>query len=84
MTPVLRRRIFVITVITVAVALTVYGFIPKAVEVELAAAKKGTLQVTIEEEGRTRLKDRFTVSAPCPALQRIDLKVGDAIKKDRP
>ncbi|PKN35674.1 MAG: efflux transporter periplasmic adaptor subunit [Deltaproteobacteria bacterium HGW-Deltaproteobacteria-19] len=82
MTPVLRRRIFVITVITVAVALTVYGFIPKAVEVELAAAKKGTLQVTIEEEGRTRLKDRFTVSAPVPGfLQRIDLKVGDAIKK---
>lgn len=82
MTPVLRRRIFVITVIALAAAGTIYGFIPKAVEVELAAAKKDTLQVTIEEEGRTRLKDRFTVSSPVPGfLQRIDLNVGDAIRK---
>ncbi|NPU84232.1 MAG: HlyD family efflux transporter periplasmic adaptor subunit [Syntrophaceae bacterium] len=82
MTPVLRRRIFVITVIALAAAGTIYGFLPKAVEVELAAAKKDTLQVTIEEEGRTRLKDRFTVSAPVPGfLRRIDLNVGDAIKK---
>lgn len=82
MTPVLRRRIFVITVIALAAAGTIYGFLPKAVEVELAAAKKDTLQVTIEEEGRTRLKDRFTVSAPVPGfLRRIDLNVGDAIRK---
>lgn len=82
MTPVLRRRIFVITVIALAAAGTIYGFLPKAVEVEMAAAKKGTLQVTIEEEGRTRLKDRFTVSAPVPGfLRRIDLNVGDAIRK---
>ncbi len=82
MTPVLRRRIFVITVIALAAAGTIYGFLPKAVEVELAAARKDTLQVTIEEEGRTRLKDRFTVSAPVPGfLRRIDLNVGDAIRK---
>ncbi|HOI74960.1 MAG TPA: HlyD family efflux transporter periplasmic adaptor subunit [Syntrophales bacterium] len=82
MTPVLRRRIFVITVIALAAAGTIYGFLPKAVEVELAAARKDTLQVTIEEEGRTRLKDRFTVSSPVPGfLRRIDLKVGDAIQK---
>lgn len=82
MTPVLRRRIFVITIIALAAAGTIYGFLPKAVEVELAAARKGTLQVTIEEEGRTRLKDRFTVSAPVPGfLRRIDLNVGDAIQK---
>jgi hypothetical protein len=82
MTPVLRRRIFVITVIALAAAGTIYGFLPKAVEVELAAAKKDTLQVTIEEEGRTRLKDRFTVSAPVPGfLRRIDLNVGVAIRK---
>jgi len=84
MTPVLRRRIFVITVIALAAAGTIYGFLPKAVEVELAAARKDTLQVTIEEEGRTRLKDRFTVSAPVPGfLRRIDLNVGDAIRKEQ-
>ncbi len=82
MTPVLRRRIFVITVITAAVALTVYGFLPGAVEVELAKAARGTLQVAIEEEGRTRLKERYTVSAPVPGfLQRIERSVGDAIQK---
>ena len=84
MTPVLRRRIFVITVITAAVALTVYGFLPGPVEVELAKAARGTLQVTIEEEGRTRLKQRFTVSAPTAGyMRRVDLKVGDTVKKAR-
>jgi HlyD family secretion protein len=82
MRPVLRRRIFVIAVIAVAVGLTVYGFLPGAVEVELAQVKKGMLQMTVEEEGRTRLKERYVVSAPVPGfLRRIDLKVGDAIRK---
>lgn len=71
-----------IAVIAVAVGLTVYGFLPGAVEVELAQAKKGMLQMTVEEEGRTRLRERYVVSAPVPGfLRRIELKVGDAIRK---
>ena len=78
----LRRRLFVIVIIVAVILATVYGFFPKAVEVELAAVTRGPLQVTIEEEGRTRLKDRFVLSAPVAGyMQRINAKVGDAVVK---
>jgi HlyD family secretion protein len=77
-----RRKLFVIVIILVVVSATIYGFIPKAVEVDLVDVSRGPLQVTIEEEGRTRLKDRFVVSAPTAGyMQRIGAKVGDPVRK---
>jgi HlyD family secretion protein len=77
-----RRTGFVIGVILVVVAATIYGFLPKVVEVDLVAVSRGPLQVTIEEEGRTRLKERFVVSAPTAGyMRRIDAKVGDPVRK---
>ncbi|MEK7828137.1 MAG: efflux transporter periplasmic adaptor subunit, partial [Thermodesulfobacteriota bacterium] len=78
----MRRTLFVIGVILVVVAATIYGFLPKAVEVDLVAVSRGPLQVTIEEEGRTRLKERFVVSAPTAGyMRRIGVKVGDPVRK---
>ncbi len=79
-----RRSIFVVTVgVLVALAL-VYGFMPKPVSVDAIAARRGPFRVTVEEEGRTRVKDRFVVSSPVPGyLQRIDLEVGDVVSKGR-
>ena len=62
----LRRRIFVISVGVIVLAGMVYGFLPKPVPVDIAVAQRGPLRVTVEEEGRTRVKDRFVVSAPVP------------------
>ncbi|MFZ4438836.1 MAG: efflux RND transporter periplasmic adaptor subunit [Syntrophales bacterium] len=77
-----RRTLLVIGVVMIVVAATVYGFLPKTVEVDLVAASRGPLQVTIEEEGRTRLKERFVVSAPIAGyMRRIDAKVGDLVRK---
>jgi HlyD family secretion protein len=77
-----RRRVFVVTVgVFVAIAL-VYGFMPKPLMVDAAAVRRGPLLVTVEEEGRTRVKDRFVVSAPVPGyLRRVDLEVGDTVTK---
>ena len=78
----LRRKLFVITIIAAVVLATAYGFYPKAVGVDLAKVSRGPLQVTIEEEGRTRLKERFVVTAPTAGyLERISAKVGDQVKK---
>jgi HlyD family secretion protein len=60
----------------------VYGFMPRAVAVDVTAATKGPLAVTIEEEGKTRVMERYIVSAPMSGYaRRIDLHVGDAIKQ---
>ncbi|MBZ0137310.1 MAG: efflux RND transporter periplasmic adaptor subunit [Planctomycetes bacterium] len=62
-------------------AALVYGFLPKSVESEFASVTRGDIRTTIDEEGRTRVKDRFTIYSPITGeLPRIDLKPGDDIK----
>jgi HlyD family secretion protein len=78
----LRRKLLIIISIAVVFLATAYGFLPKAVDVDLADVKRGKLQVTIEEEGRTRLKDRFVITAPTAGyLVRVKAKAGDVVKK---
>jgi HlyD family secretion protein len=78
---ILRRKIIIpLLVILIATAL-IYGFSPKPIAVETVAVSRGLLQVVIEEEGKTRLKDRFEISAPVAGnLCRLDWKVGDPVK----
>lgn len=77
-----RRKLFIIVIIAAVVLATVYGFIPEAEDVDLVDVSRGPLSVTIEEEGRTRLKERFVVSAPTAGyLKRIIAKAGDPVRK---
>lgn len=77
-----RRKLLIAGFSLLVILLIVYGFLPKRQDVDLVAAHRGDFQVTIEEEGRTRLKQRFTVSAPTAGyMRRFDFKVGDAVKK---
>lgn len=65
-----------------ALALIVYNWLPKPVAVETARVVRGPLEVTVEEEGKTRVRDRFVVTAPISGnLERIQHEVGDAIAK---
>jgi HlyD family secretion protein len=57
---------------------------PAAVPVEVARAERGTLRVTVDEEGETRVHDRFLVSAPVAGrVQRIELEPGDGVARGR-
>lgn len=77
-----RKRIGLIVLGVVLVLSVAYGFWPKPEYVEVAAVKRGPLQVTLEEEGRTRARDYFAIAAPVAGFaQRVDLKVGDAVVK---
>lgn len=77
-----RRRIFIISLGVAVAAAVVYGFLPKPVAVDAAKAARGALRVTVEEEGRTRVKDRFVLSAPVSGyLRRIELHAGDHVRK---
>jgi HlyD family secretion protein len=75
------KRAALILIALVIVGVIVYGFLPKPVESEFAAATRGDIRVTIDEEGRTRVKDRFTITAPVMGvISRIALKAGDTVK----
>jgi len=78
----LRRKLFIIIIIMIVVLLLIYGFLPQTQEVDIVSVTRGPLQITIEEEGRTRLKERFVISAPTAGyMRRINAKVGDPVKK---
>jgi HlyD family secretion protein len=78
----LRKNVLVIAIILMVISATIYGFLPTVIDVDLLEVTRGPLQVTIEEEGRTRLKERFVLSAPTAGyMRRIDAKVGDPVRK---
>ncbi len=55
---------------------------PRSVVVELASVARGPLVVTVDEEGRTRVRDRFIVAAPVAGrILRIDLDPGDHVAR---
>ncbi len=64
----------------VAVVAVVVGIRPQSVPVELATVERGPLEVTIDEEGETRVRDRFVISAPFAGrVLRIELEPGDTV-----
>ncbi len=68
----------------ILLALLVAGLWPKPTPVETARVTMGPLQTTITEEGKTRIRHRYLVSAPVGGhLRRIALKVGDTVEAGR-
>lgn len=66
---------------TVVIGLLLYfGFRSHAVAVDSYVVKSDHFAVEIIEEGKTRVKDRFTVSAPVPGfISRVELESGDPV-----
>ena len=63
-----------------ALALLAWALAPRAMEVDLATVTEGPFEQSIDEDGKTRLADRFTVSAPLAGrLSRITLREGDSV-----
>jgi len=73
-------------VAAIALALgLVRAFTPAPLAVEVAAVTRGPLRVTVDEDGRTRVTDRFVVSAPLAGtLGRIELRPGDTVRRGDP
>lgn len=79
----IRRGLIAFALLAV-IGLIVVAWIPNPVEVEVAIVERGPLVVTVNEDGRTRVKDRYVVSAPITGnLARLDLEAGDTIEQDQ-
>jgi len=54
---------------------------PEPVPVDVVAAVRGPLVLTVDDEGETRVRDRYVVSAPVMGrIERIDVEPGDAVR----
>jgi HlyD family secretion protein len=63
-----------------ALALLAWAFAPRPLPVEVALATSGRFEAAIEEDAKTRLRERYVVSAPLAGrLERITLREGDAV-----
>ncbi|MAG98527.1 MAG: HlyD family efflux transporter periplasmic adaptor subunit [Alphaproteobacteria bacterium] len=74
-----KRVFYVIIVLGLAAAGLAYAFRPQAVPADFATVDRGKLMVTVDDTGRTRVRDVYRVSAPVAGrLLRIEARVGDA------
>jgi HlyD family secretion protein len=75
-----KRQVGVSALLGVVVLVVVWGFLPSPVLVDMAAVTRGPLRVTVDEQGRTQVKDRYIISAPVSGfMRRISLKAGDPV-----
>jgi HlyD family secretion protein len=76
----LGSKFFVLLVLAAIVGGLGYAFFPEPAEVDLATIERGTVRVTVDEDGKTRIHEKYVVSAPLVGqLLRINMDPGDPV-----
>jgi HlyD family secretion protein len=77
----LGSKAFVLVIAAIIVGGLGYAFLPQPVEVDLVEATRGTVRVTVDQEGKTRIHDKYVVSAPLNGrILRITMRPGDEVE----
>ena len=77
-----RKSLWLMTALAVpaTVGALAWAFTPRPIDIETASVVRERFELAVEEDARTRLRNRFTVSAPVAGrLRRIALREGDAV-----
>ena len=76
-------RLITVLIVIAAAAAIAWSVMPRQIPVETAAVTKGRFVATVDEDGKTRVRERYVVAAPLTGrLTRIRLKVGDQVGTD--
>lgn len=76
----LGSKAFVFAIGLIVVAGLVYAFLPQPVEVDFVKVERGNVLVTVDQEGKTRIHDKYVVSAPLSGrILRVTLDPGDKV-----
>lgn len=79
----MKRRLWIALGAVAVILLFVLASRPQPTLVETAVVSRGELAVVLPEEGETRVRDRFEVSAPVAGrILRIELEPGDPVIAD--
>src|SRR6476620_1090142 len=77
----LGSKAFVFGIAAIIVVGLVYSFMPQPVEVDLVKVDRGNVLVTVDQEGKTRIHDKYVVSAPLSGrILRISMRPGDKVE----
>ncbi len=75
------QRLVLTVIALLVIGAIAAAMLPRAVNVDVATVQRGPLVVTITDDGKTRIRERYVVSAPLSGrLVRIRLKPGDSVK----
>lgn len=78
----MKRIILLGTIALLLLALLVWAFMPTPAKVEIATVTQGRFERTVQEDGKTRVRDRYLVSTPLTGrVARIQLKQGDTVER---
>jgi HlyD family secretion protein len=79
----LKNKKLIASVLVVA-AIVAVALWPQSMEVAIVRAEQGPMQVTVDEDGETRVRDRFLVTAPVAGrVQRIEIEPGDKVVRGK-
>ena len=79
----LKNKRLIASVLVVA-AIAAVALWPESMEVTVVRAERGPMQVTVDEDGETRVRDRFLVTAPVSGrVQRIEIEPGDPVVRGK-
>ncbi|HEY8519178.1 MAG TPA: HlyD family efflux transporter periplasmic adaptor subunit [Gammaproteobacteria bacterium] len=79
------RTVFWTAATVVLAVLLALAFRPQAVAVDLAEVSRGPMRVTVRDEGRTRVRNEYVVSAPVGGLLlRVEYKAGAHVHAGQP
>ena len=82
---IIRRRWLYVLGIAVLLVLALFAVLPQAVSVEMAVVDRGTVRASLVDEGRTRMREVYVVSAPVSGrLLRVAVEAGDRVQKGEP
>lgn len=78
--PAVRRLIVIAAFATIIGAALAWSFWPRALPVDIAAVSRGPMRTEISDEGRTRVREIYQLSAPVAGrLRRIEVHAGDTV-----
>ncbi len=80
----MKSRLWIILGIAAGLALLTWALWPAALQVETGRVSQGRFERSVQEDGKTRLRDRYLVSAPLTGqLERVTLQQGDTVERDQ-
>jgi HlyD family secretion protein len=76
-----RNRIALAVIAVFVAALVAWALRPQPIAVEVAEVTRGVFEQTVVDDGKTRVRDRYVVSAPLAGrVERITLDAGDTVR----
>jgi HlyD family secretion protein len=77
----ITKKVLMYSIPAALVVAFALGLRPSPLPVDTAAVSRGPLRVTLDEEGETRVRDRFVVSAPFTGrILRVELEPGEPVR----